>query len=492
VPINLPVLPPDAPPRPKPRRPLARGTRTALVQNRQLRLHAPGDRPWENAPDDHRDEINVEQHGDVFIAYRPKVGALTALHKRDYVPFHVFTAAEGDRELALTRYFAQMGLSDAVAARRAAKLSERLVRDGWTRDVAPDGDGPLLSAVYFTVTRYCDRTCPYCYQGLNDRANTDMTIEQVRLALGRIKEVNPNCQITVTGGEAFSHARIGEILDIIEEQGFEFTALSNGTYIDEQVARHLKRLKGLRYIQISLDGITPETHERTRGKGHFAKVMAAIRAVVDQGVPFKLAPTLHNGNMHELNAIGELALSNGGWLSPNNLKELPHAGLNYNNLALSNERLIEALRELNEHLIAKYGLERFVELSNQYSRRQVEVCSAIAPNSRFICGMARSLMDIDWNGDVYPCHLSKGPELLIGNIFREDFAAIFRRVDERGIRVKSNEIEKCSGCKFVSNCAGGCRAGAWFTYGTLESEDEDCEISYSTKLRRLLVGARSS
>jgi radical SAM protein with 4Fe4S-binding SPASM domain len=490
--INLPVLPPDAPPKPRPKRPLARGTRTALVQNRQLRLHAPGDRPWENTADDHRDQINVEQHGDVFIAYRPSIGALTALRERDYVPFHVFTSADGDRELALARYFVQMGMPEQAAARRAAALSQRLVRDGWTREALPNGEGRLLAAAYFTVTRYCDRTCPYCYQGLNDRVKTDMTIEQVRLALARIKEVNPHCQITVTGGEAFSHPRIGEILDIIDEEGFSFTALSNGTYIDEDVARHLKRLKGFRYIQISLDGITPETHERTRGKGHFAKVMSAIRAVIDQGVPFKLAPTLHNDNMHELNAIGELALSNGGWLSPNHLKELPHSGLNYNNLGLNGARLIEALRLLNEHLIAKYGHERFFELSNKYSGKQVEVCSAIEPNSRFICGMAHSLVDIDWNGDVYPCHLSKGPELLIGNIFQEDFAAIFRRVEERGIRVKSNEIEKCSGCKFGSTCAGGCRAGAWFTYGTLESEDEDCEISYSTRLRRLLVGARGS
>ncbi|MEO1370267.1 MAG: SPASM domain-containing protein, partial [Acidobacteriota bacterium] len=78
---------------------------------------------------------------------------------------------------------------------------------------------------------------------------------------------------------------------------------------------------------------------------------------------------------------------------------------------------------------------------------------------------------------------------LIGNIFEEDFASIFQRVEDRGIRVKSNEIEQCSGCKFVSNCAGGCRAGAWFTYGTLEHHDELCEVNYASNLSRLLIGA---
>jgi radical SAM protein with 4Fe4S-binding SPASM domain len=193
--------------------------------------------------------------------------------------------------------------------------------------------------------------------------------------------------------------------------------------------------------------------------------------------------------MHELDAIGELAVANGGWLSPNQLKELPHAGLNYTNLAMSSDGLLQALSRLNHHLIEKYGLATIVELSQRYSGSDPEVCSVTSPNSTFICGMAHSLVDIDWNGDVYPCHLSKGPDLKIGNVFQEDFTKIFERVEQRGIRVKSNEIEKCSGCKFVSNCAGGCRAGAWFTYGTLEHEDELCDLNYSSHLRRLLVGA---
>jgi radical SAM protein with 4Fe4S-binding SPASM domain len=489
VAFNLPVLSSGSGPSRK--LPVARGTKTTLIENHQIRLHAPGDRPWERDPDNHRDRINVEQHGDTFVVYKPSIGALSALDEKDYVSFNVFMAAEGDRE-ALTRYLVQMGERERSAVEHATRLSEKFVRDGWTRTALPQTEGAPLLSVYFTVTRYCDLTCPYCYQGLNNRANTEMTLDQVRLALDRIKAVNPNCQIAITGGEPFSHPHIHEILDIVDDYQFPILILSNGTFIDDAAARHLKSLKGFRYIQISLDGITEETHALTRGKGHFPKAMAAIRSIIDQRLPFKLAPTLHNGNMHELPAIGDLAVSNGGWLSPNQMKELPHAGLNYTNVAMSTDGLIAALRAVNEHLVAKFGLPRFVELSHQYSRDDPEVCSVTAPNSKFICGMGRSLLDIDWNGDVYPCHLSKGPELLIGNVFQEDFAAIFRRVEERGLRVKSHEIEKCSGCKFVSNCAGGCRAGAWFNYGTLEHEDELCDVNYASHLRRLLIGAGAS
>lgn len=486
MPRNLPVISNDE--RPIRKLPVARGTKTSLVEERQVRLHAPGDRPWERHPDNHRDRVNVEQHGDTFVVYKPSIGALSALDKKDYVAFNVFMAAEGNRD-AITRYLVQMGEPERRAEQHAARLAEKFVRDGWMRTALPESEDKPLRAVYFTVTRYCDLTCPYCYQGLNDRANTEMTLDQVRLVLGRIKAVNPNCQIAITGGEPFSHRRIHEILDIVDELEFPMTILSNGTFIDDDAARHLRSLKNLRYIQISLDGITEETHALTRGKGHFPKAMAAIQSIIDQGLPFKIAPTLHNRNMHELPAIGDLAISNGGWLKPNQLKELPHAGLNYTDVVMSSEGLLETLRTVNKYLVDKYGLPRILEISHKFSRVDQEVCSVTAPNSKFICGMGQSLLDIDWNGDVYPCHLNKGREMLIGNILQEDFAAIFQRVEDRGLRVKSNEIEKCSGCKFVSTCAGGCRAGAWFNYGTLEREDELCDINYSSHLKRLLVGA---
>ncbi len=473
----------------KPRRPLARGTSTALIEKRQIRLHAPGERPWIGRPDDHRDRVNVEKHGATFIVYKPSIGAISALEPRDYLPFHVFAAADGDRRAALVRYFVQMGATEEHADFRANQLVEKFETDGWTRTALPDASEARLQSAYFTVTRYCDLTCPYCYQGLNDRGKTDMTVDQARLVLDRIQAINPNCQINVSGGEPFSHPHIHEILDLIEAHNFPFVILSNGSFIDERAAKHLKALKGFRYIQLSIDGATEETHAITRGKGHFPKVMAAFRSIVDQQLPFKLAPTLHDRNMHELSDIGDLAVSNGGWMSPNQLKELPHSGLNYTHLAMSSDGLLQALKRLNEHLVEKFGLARIAELSQKYAKWDPEVCSVTSPNSTFICGMAHSLIDIDWNGDVYPCHLSKGPDLLIGNIFKEDFTAIFDRVEQRGLRVKSHEIEKCSGCKFVSNCAGGCRAGAWFTYGTLEHEDELCDANYRSQLSRLLVGA---
>jgi radical SAM protein with 4Fe4S-binding SPASM domain len=485
----LAVEPERRPLRPAVRKlPVARGTNTSLIKERRIRLHAQGEQPWLKDDNGERDKVHVEKHGEGYVVYRPSVGALSALKERDYVAFNVFLATRGDID-AMAHAFRQMGASEQYAKRRAEVLGKQLETEGWLRAERPTDEEPRLAAVYFTVTRWCDRGCPYCYQGLNDRQDTDMTMDQVKLALERIQAVNPRAHLVVTGGEPLSHSRIYDIFDLIEEMGFTTMIITNGTYLDKKMARFLKTLKGLKFVQISLDGFTAETHEVTRGKGHFPKVMAAIRNVADEGLPFKLAPTLHEGNYHELPQIAEMAYELGGATSPNPLKELPHAGLDYTQVTMSNATLHEALRASNQHMIDKFGFAETLERTQKYAALEPNVCSVIKPNSSFICGMAHSLIDIDWNGDVYPCHLNKGPELKIGNVFEEDFDAIFQRVEDRQIRVKSYEIEQCSGCKFGSTCGGGCRAGAYFTYATMEHPDEHCEVSYASRLGNLMVKA---
>lgn len=481
-PLN--VLPSSPRPAQK-RRILARGTETAKVTDRRIRVLPRGS----GAPDPPKrglDGVHIEKHGDAYVVSKPSVGALSALNARDFVAFHLFLAAPDDDE-ALARYYRQIGLPDGEASRRAAHLRERLEREGWRRTELPTPEMTPLASVYLTVTRYCDLGCPYCYQGLADRVNTEMSVEKADLVLERIKRVNPNCHVVVSGGEPFSHSRIFDILELLDQKELSFVILSNGTFVDDECASRLQRLRYFRQIQLSLDGMTPEVHDATRGKGHFEKAMAGIRSVMEHGIPFILAPTMHEGNLHELPAIAELAIANGGWISPNQLKEFPHAGLDYRRVSLSNASLSEGLRRLNDHLVEKFGLDVIAERSQRY--KGAEVCSVTAPNSTFICGMAHSLMDVNWNGDVYPCHLTKDDQLILGNVFEEDFDRIFQRVEEKGIRVHSHEIEQCSSCKFISTCGGGCRAGAWFTYGTLQHHDEHCDANYASNLKKLLVGA---
>lgn len=431
--------------------------------------------------------VNLEVLQGAFVLSKPSVGALSALNREEvlaFVRFYPLREDQGQATKALISFYETIGRDTDQAVRATSDFLARMQRDGWFREGIPEDRSKPLAAIYFTVTRRCDLACSYCYQGLANRNNTEMTVEQASDVLGKIKRVNARAFIVVTGGEPLSHRRIFEILALIDDSGFQSVLLTNGTFLDEATAVFLKGLKNFFAIQLSMDGISEETHGLTRGMGHFCRVMRALECIIEQGLPFILAPTMHSRNLHELYEIAALAVRNGGWVSPNDLRELPQPGLNFEKIHASYDRLLDALADVGRRLEEEFGQQRIAMLRDRY--QPPSDCSATSPNAKFACGMAHSIVDLDWNGDVYPCHLAKDEKLILGNAFVDDFETILARATERRIRVRSHEIEKCSACKFVSRCAGGCRAGAWFAYGTLLREDDLCSLYYQVHLARLL------
>jgi radical SAM protein with 4Fe4S-binding SPASM domain len=438
----------------------------------------------ERSTDSSLENLRVEQHGGVFIASDPRTGALSALSAGEVVALHVYYALRLDPPRArrsTTAFLEQIGHSPGDAAR----FVDRLEREGWNRTAPPEPPEQPLIALYFTVTRRCNLACPYCYQGLAGRRDTGMSVGDAASYLDRVLSVNPHCQINITGGEPFTHPRIADILRLVSARGFPFVVLSNGTCIDDREIALLGELPGFRYLQLSVDGATAETHERTRGRGTFAKIMRTFDRAVRAGVPFVLAPTIHSRNIHELDELASLAIENGGWCSPNNLRVFPHEGLNFDEIELTPDQCLTAIRAMNATMLERFGMEHLAPLAEKY--KTPSTCNTTVPNANFRCGVGYSLLDLDWNGDVYPCHLAKSPELVLGNLRDSDFETLFQRAAQRGIRVPSHRIPKCSQCTFVATCGGGCRAAAWFAYGSMSREDDQCDLHYRGALGRLLA-----
>jgi radical SAM protein with 4Fe4S-binding SPASM domain len=434
-------------------------------------------------------EARIEQHGDLLLVSNPRVGALTTMTDADLAALHLFDMSDGSVDV-LEDYFDSCGV--AQARNHAQAFRNRVVRDGWTRTEFPDAEGPPLISAYVTITRECNLACPYCYQGLTARRGRHMPIERIRELFGKIAAVNPGCYMILTGGEPLMHPDIYEIFDLIDASGFRLTLLTNGMYIDQTMAARLKRLERLDVVQISMDGMTEEVSAISRGKGALAKIRAGIDQAIAAGLPFVLAPTLHGDNLHEIDEMAEFAVTNGGYIKPNNLRSFPmdnermkpSAKLFMRQVELSERDLMRAARNLDANLEAKFGRDRVLALKARYLR--YSKCSVDDHNAKGLCGVGWSLLDIDWNGDVYPCHLGKTPELKLGNIFEVSFEDLFEQARVRGIRTKSHEIGACSSCTFVSRCAGGCRMGAYYANGGFDQNDNLCHYNYQGNLRRAL------
>lgn len=440
-------------------------------------------------------DARVERHGDLLLVSNPRVGALTTMTEADLAALHLFDVSDGSVD-ALEGYFGGFGLPDARD--HAEGFRARVVRDGWTRTAFPNSEGPPLISAYVTITRECNLACPYCYQGLSKRRGRHMPIERIRDLFGKIAAVNPSCYVILTGGEPLMHPDIGEIFDMLDASAFRLTLLTNGMYIDAAMADRIARLRGLDVVQISLDGMTEETSAISRGRGALAKIREGIDHAIAAKLPFVLSPTLHGENLHEIAEMADFAVANGGYIKPNNLRSFPKdnekmkpgAQAFLRQLELSERDLMRAARDLDARLVERHGKERIGALKSRYLR--YTKCSVDDHNAKGLCGVGWSLLDIDWNGDVFPCHLGKTPELQLGNIFETSFEDIFEQARVRGIRTKSNEITGCSSCSFVSRCAGGCRMGAYYANGSFDKNDDLCHYNYQGNLRRALAQVQTA
>ncbi len=420
-------------------------------------------------------------HGHYLVSSRSN-GAMSLFSPAEYLAFtHIIDIPEEEHRIALHRVLSENGCSEEKIVNFTGIFIRKLRQQGWFRKGFDAAGHEKLQMVYLSITTKCNLACSYCYIGDDRRQPDHMMGEEVAVTIiEKIREFNPSARVAVTGGEPFTHSGIFKFLDALEESGLKFSLGTNAVLIHDARAERLSRYKSLIYVQASLDGITPEVHGLTRGNSYHA-AMLGIRSLIKHKVPFAIAPTLHEGNLHEIYEIGRLAYSNGGFLAPNHLRKFPHAP-HAQDIHLEPESLRNCIIETFERITEEFGpTQKPGGLTDQKAE------DLYSTRCRHVCGNACYNIDIDWNGDVYPCHLLREKDFIMGNILQEGFSEILERGRNSKTRVKAQEIPKCRNCPFVATCAGGCRASAFYVKGTFAAEDEFCEILYKFEVDKLFL-----
>ena len=421
----------------------------------------------------------------VYVVACPDVGALSVLSPMGLGAFLAWFDGTSESEVRrrLAGYSSAFrGGCESSEDEWIASFLARLRCEGWMRTSHPETKsdaGPLVS-IYFTITRACNLSCPYCYQGLEDRRRRVMTRADAIHILAQVRAVNPACRVCVTGGEPLLHPQFFDILQAVESHGFFFSLLSNGTLIDERCAERLSEFRNLQNVQVSIDGIRPETHAITRGDS-FEATMRGIEHLAKAGVPYSLAPTLHQRNLHEAVDLARLAYGNGGNFTPNFLRVFPWNPRH--ELRATGPEVSDAIERVGE-LAAREFQDVVTEGMNEGSghyRAKLE-----RERLRYHCGAGKHLLDIDWDGTVYPCNLLKEERFVMGNVIEEDLRTILAGAHGAAFNVRSTAIDRCRECILVSVCGGGCRAAAYYASGAFDREDDLCNVLFDWTVRRLL------
>jgi len=120
--------------------------------------------------------------------------------------------------------------------------------------------------VTWEITYRCNLRCIHCLSDAGLAARDEMSTAESsgfidQLAACKVFQVN------VGGGEPFLREDFIDLLNYAHEKGLVTCVSTNGTMVDDQLAKTLSRLD-LLYLQVSLDGVTPDVNDRIRGAGH--------------------------------------------------------------------------------------------------------------------------------------------------------------------------------------------------------------------------------
>jgi MoaA/NifB/PqqE/SkfB family radical SAM enzyme len=138
----------------------------------------------------------------------------------------------------------------------------------------------------------CNLNCYGCYAGEYAKSKENMlSRETMSRILREAKELGIYF-ITITGGEPFFYPPLFDLF--AEHNDMYFQIYTNGTLIDKDVARRLAEV-GNAFPCISVEGFEKETDAR-RGKGAFARVIAAMQNLKEAGALYGYSATVTRDN----------------------------------------------------------------------------------------------------------------------------------------------------------------------------------------------------
>lgn len=375
---------------------------------------------------------------DKHLVLNPEVGARCVLDSGEFRVLKAQTGAAGASPDALE--------PGPATERALAKLILNwIVYYNGNRPTVQIREAPL-NFVYYAITDGCNLRCPYCYASSEKCLPGELDTAESLELVSQIAELGART-IVFTGGEPMLRKDLFQVVEHACALGLKANIITNATMIrSAQTARRFAELFG--QVTVSLDGGTAATHDRTRGKGSFAKTRKAIELLNAAGVQPAINHIVTSENVDELEDFASFL---------EGIEILSVRLMNHNDLG----RGVGDAYDFgwSDHL----RVQQLVWTSPVAGKLKPDGPRPVSPCSvKGNCGMGGNEIYIDSVGDVYPCKLITDREVHAGNVRRQRLSEIFAGPVLGAMRrstVYGGEFHAdCAKCYIKANCGGGCRA----------------------------------
>lgn len=126
-----------------------------------------------------------------------------------------------------------------------------------------------------------------------------------------MEAVGAKPHLLFTGGEPTLHPELYDFLETVDQKGYSFQLMTNGTRIQKESAQRLAKLSHLTKVQVSLESPDPKINDSIYGPGLYQRVVKAVDVLRENDVPVTLAVTPMELNEDGLRGIEALAEAKG-------------------------------------------------------------------------------------------------------------------------------------------------------------------------------------
>jgi radical SAM protein with 4Fe4S-binding SPASM domain len=349
---------------------------------------------------------------------------------------------------------------------------------------------PLL--VVWNFTYNCNLSCKHCYSDAGNLSKMELSTKEALNVVDQIADFGVT-SLAFSGGEPLMRKDFFEIAGHAVASGLYVSLATNGILLNKANVKRLKEI-GINYVEVSLDGSNPKTHDLFRGQtGAFNQALQGLRNCVDADLCTCLAVTATKNNLTEIPSV--LALAENMGIQRFTLFNFVPTGRGRHIVALdpSPQEREEVLNFLRKKLLddpkiailstapqlARVALQSqcwsaqgdmIVPFAHMEAAKISKRAQALAD---FIggCGAGRFYCAISPEGDVQPCVFLP---ITVGNLKTEKLEDIwFNSPVFKVLRDRRKLKGRCGKCKFKFVC-GGCRARAYSYHNDYLMSDPGC------------------
>lgn len=343
--------------------------------------------------------------------------------------------------------------------------------------------------VVWNYTNACNLRCKHCYQNAGELSYDELPTEKRKEIVDELDQENV-VSLAFSGGEPFLRSDFLDVAGYAAKKGIYVSVATNGTMVTKAMATKLREAD-IGYVEVSLDGATPEVHDAFRGvPGCFERAVEGIRNLIEKDIYTCIAVTVTKHNIHSIPDIVELGkrlkvkrVVVFNFIPAGRGSEIVSLDIS----PVEREHLLEYLyNELTKGEIqtfctapqyARVCMQKALEENKDLTAPTHFAAYNLSGKTKYLadflggCGAGRIYCAIEPNGLVTPCVFMP---IAVGDLKTQSFKEIWLNSPVLAdLRRRENLKGRCGHCQYMYIC-GGCRARAYGYYKDYLAPDPGC------------------